>query len=83
MTNYLFFLPVSIASTTFQRLRHACWHLKTILAAYGCLLRVGTFRTRLPNTVSTSDRIKIPWPKRPERPRYECMSCFHLVRKCE
>jgi len=38
---------------------------------------------RLPNTVSTSDRIKILWPKRPERPRYECMSCFHLVRKCE
>jgi hypothetical protein len=28
---------------------------------------------RLPNTASTSDRIKIPWPKQPERPKYECM----------
>ncbi len=34
---------------------------------------------RLPSAVSTSDRVKIPWPKRPERPRYECMSCFHLL----
>jgi len=46
MTNHLFFLSVSIASTAFQRLRYACWHLKTILAAYGCPLRVGTFRGR-------------------------------------
>ncbi len=34
---------------------------------------------RLPGTVDTSGRLKIPWPKRPERPTYECMSYF-LVR---
>ncbi|KAI0301846.1 hypothetical protein B0F90DRAFT_1715805 [Multifurca ochricompacta] len=26
---------------------------------------------RLPGTTSTSGRLKIPWPKRPERPKYE------------
>ncbi|KAH9963225.1 hypothetical protein BC827DRAFT_1357661 [Russula dissimulans] len=26
---------------------------------------------RLPNATGASDRIKVPWPKRPERPKYE------------
>lgn len=29
---------------------------------------------RLPVTSNTSDRIKIPWPKQAERPKYECVS---------
>jgi hypothetical protein len=28
---------------------------------------------RLPGTTVASDRIRIPWPKRPERPKYERM----------
>jgi hypothetical protein len=35
---------------------------------------------RLPSATSTSDRIRIPWPKRPDRPKYERMSCISLVR---
>ena len=33
---------------------------------------------RLPGATSTSGRVKIPWPKRPERPKYERMSRFQL-----
>jgi hypothetical protein len=33
---------------------------------------------RLPNTTSTSDRIRIPWPKRSARPKYERMLYFFL-----
>jgi hypothetical protein len=28
---------------------------------------------RLPGTTKASDRIRIPWPKRPDRPKYERM----------
>jgi hypothetical protein len=28
---------------------------------------------RLPGKMKASDRIRIPWPKRPERPKYERM----------
>ena len=28
---------------------------------------------RIPGTTKASDRIRIPWPKRPERPKYERM----------
>lgn len=38
---------------------------------------------RLPNTTKVSDRIRIPWPKRPERPKYECtfvsLSCAAIA----
>lgn len=41
-----FFLSDSMTLATFQRLRHARWHLKTTLATDGCALRVGPLRGR-------------------------------------
>jgi hypothetical protein len=38
---------------------------------------------RLPDATSTPNRIKIPWPKRPERPKYEGLSFFFgLYARC-
>jgi len=40
------FLSDSMTLATFQRLRHAHWHLKTTLATDGCALPVGPLRGR-------------------------------------
>lgn len=37
---------------------------------------------RLPSATSTSDRIRIPWPKRPERPKYERKLYFFSLVRC-
>jgi hypothetical protein len=39
---------------------------------------VGT-TPRLPDATRTSNRIKIPWPKRPEPPKYEGVSFLFLL----